>query len=88
MKDKREKISDIEEVAVDSTPYVPAKPKFEEYKAVSTIPKLKIREEPNVESEAIDSIALGQSVTIVEEKDGWGKTKFSGWVNLKFTRRA
>ena len=90
MKDKREKISDIEEVAVDSTPYVePKKEVFQEYKAEATIPKLRVREAPNSEAESIDTISQGQSVTIVEERNGWGKTKYGkGWVNLKYTRRA
>lgn len=64
------------------------KQSFHEYKAEATIPKLQVREEPNSEAESIDTISFGQSVTIVEEKDGWGKTKYGkGWVNLKYTRR-
>lgn len=58
-----------------------------EYKVRSTIPKLRIRTAPDSTAEALDSISIGQSVTIVEEKNGWGKTKFSGWVNLKYTER-
>ena len=61
---------------------------FHEFKAEATIPKLRVREAPNSEAETIDTISQGQSVTIVREKDGWGKTKFgNGWVNLKYTRR-
>ena len=61
---------------------------FHEFKAEATIPKLRVREAPNSEAETIDTISQGQSVTIVREKDGWGKTKFGkGWVNLKYTRR-
>lgn len=59
----------------------------QEYKVRSTIPKLRIRTAPYSTAEALDSISIGQSVTIVEEKNGWGKTKFSGWVNLKYTER-
>jgi len=62
---------------------------FHEYKAEATIPKLQVREQPDSKAESIDTISLGQSVTIVEEKNGWGKTKYGkGWVNLKYTRRA
>lgn len=65
------------------------KDSFHEYKAEATIPKLRVREAPNSEAESIDTISQGQSVTIVEEKNGWGKTKYGkGWVNLKYTRRA
>jgi len=90
MKQRDKEIKNIEEVAVDSTPYVePKKEVFQEYKAEATIPKLRVREAPNSEAESIDTISQGQSVTIVEEKDGWGKTKYGkGWVNLKYTRRA
>lgn len=63
------------------------KESFHEYQVESTIPKLNVREAPNAESEPIDSIALGQKVTIVGQEREWGKTKFSGWVNLKYTRR-
>lgn len=64
-----------------------AKNVFIPYKVESTIPKLRVREAPNVDAEEMDYVTRGQSVTIVEEKDGWGKTKFSGWVNLKYARR-
>ena len=60
---------------------------FHAYQVESTIPKLNVREAPSVDAEAIDSIALGQRVTIVGQEREWGKTKFSGWVNLKYTRR-
>ena len=60
---------------------------FVEHKVIITIPKLNIRVKPDSTSEPIDAISLGQSVTIVEEKDGWGKLKFiDGWINLKYTR--
>ena len=63
-------------------------PDFQEYKVEATIPKLRVREAPNVDAEEIDAITKGQTVTIVDEKDGWGKTKFGkGWVNLKYARR-
>ena len=64
-----------------------AKDIFIPYKVESTIPKLRVHEAPNVDAEEMDYVTRGQSVTIVEEKDGWGKTKFSGWVNLKYARR-
>lgn len=63
------------------------KPAFVERKVISNIPKLNIRVKPDSTSEPIDAISFGQSVTIVDEKDGWGKLKFiDGWVNLKYTR--
>ena len=102
MKDKRKEImptatpEEIEELFNSDVKAVePEIKKFEEevkatfhpYKAEATIPKLRVREAPNSEAESIDTVSQGQSVTIVEEKDGWGKTKYSGWVNLKYTRR-
>lgn len=104
MKDKRKEVTpiatsqDVEESFISDVKAVEPEIKkfekevrdsFQEYKAEATIPKLRVREAPNSEAESIDTISQGQSVTIVEEKDGWGKTKYGkGWVNLKYTRRA
>ena len=103
MKDKRKEVTqittpeEIEESFISDVKAVePEIKKFEkevrdsfhEFKAEATIPKLRVREAPNSEAETIDTISQGQSVTIVQEKDGWGKTKFgNGWVNLKYARR-
>ena len=65
----------------------PKKPTFVEHKVVVTIPKLNVREAPSPEAESLDTISFGQSVTIVEEKNGFVKTKYgNGWINLQYTR--
>lgn len=75
------------EVEVVKSPVV-EQASFEEHKVRSTIPKLRIRVAPDSTAEAIDAISIGQSATIVAEKDGWGKLKFiDGWINLKYTER-
>ena len=44
---------------------------------------LNIRKEPSADSETVGSYALGETVTITEVKDGWGKTD-KGWINLHY----
>lgn len=94
MKDKRREMkpmneAEIEQSFIEDVEAVKDElPVNVEYKVEVTIPKLRVREQPNSEAESIDAISKGQSVTIVEEQNGWGRTKFgNGWVNLKFTRR-
>lgn len=95
MKDRKEKYTarPVEEKPTENViEIVPeAKKKvvpFEEHKVRVTIPKLCIRVAPDSTAESIDSIAFGQSATIITEKDGWGKLKFiDGWINLKYTER-
>mgnify|MGYP002522473138 CR=1 FL=1 len=90
MKDRKERYT---EKPIENVVEVVLEPKkkevpFEEHKVRSTIPKLRIRVAPDSTAEAIDSISIGQSATIIAEKDGWGKLKFiDGWINLKYTER-
>lgn len=46
---------------------------------------LNIREEPDAASEKIDAYKEGDRVTILEVKDGWGKTD-KGWINLDYVK--
>lgn len=46
---------------------------------------LNVRKEPNADSEMVDTYKKGDSVTITEVKDGWGKTD-KGWINLKYVK--
>ena len=45
---------------------------------------LNIRKEANADSEVVGSYAKGEVITILEVKDGWGKTD-KGWINLNYT---
>jgi len=86
MRDKKDRYN--ETVTTETKEEVKVTKSFTPYKVEATIPKLRVREAPNSEAEEIDTISLGQSVTIVDEVRGWGKTKFgNGWVNLKYARR-
>ena len=44
---------------------------------------LNIRKEPKADSEDIGDYKKGDSVTITEVKDGWGKTD-KGWISMKY----
>ena len=46
---------------------------------------LNIREEPDAASAKIDAYQEGESVSILEVKDGWGKTD-KGWINLDYVK--
>jgi len=46
---------------------------------------LNIREEPDPSSEKVDAYKKGNRVTIIEVKDGWGKTD-KGWINLDYVK--
>ena len=46
---------------------------------------LNIRKEPNPDAESLGTYKVGDIVTIVEVKDGWGKTD-KGWINLKYAK--
>jgi len=46
---------------------------------------LNIREEPDPNSAKIDAYKKGDRVTILEVKDGWGKTD-KGWINLDYVK--
>ena len=46
---------------------------------------LNIREEPDPSAEKVDAYREGDRVTIMEVKDGWGKTD-KGWINLDYVK--
>ena len=46
---------------------------------------LNIREEPDSSAEKVDAYREGDRVTIMEVKDGWGKTD-KGWINLDYVK--
>lgn len=46
---------------------------------------LNIRKEANADSEKVDVYKEGDRVTILEVKDGWGRTD-KGWINLKYVK--
>ena len=46
---------------------------------------LNIREEPDAAAEKVDVYTKGDRVTILEVKDGWGKTD-KGWINLDYVK--
>lgn len=46
---------------------------------------LNIREEPDPDSAKIDAYTEGEHITIIEVKDGWGKTD-KGWINLDYVK--
>lgn len=87
MKDRKDAYTEKPAKSIAEEEIGTIKKTIEPFQVESTIPKLNVREAPSVDAEAIDSIALGQRVTIVGQQREWGKTKFSGWVNLKYTRR-
>lgn len=48
---------------------------------------LNIREEPDPAAAKVDAYKKGDRVTIMEVKDGWGKTD-KGWINLDYVKYA
>ena len=46
---------------------------------------LNIRKEPDASAEKVDAYKEGDRVTILEVKNGWGKTD-KGWINLDYVR--
>ena len=46
---------------------------------------LNIREAPDPSAEKVDAYREGDRVTIMEVKDGWGKTD-KGWINLDYVK--
>jgi uncharacterized protein YgiM (DUF1202 family) len=44
---------------------------------------LNIRKEPDHESEIVGAYTMGETVTILEVQDNWGRTDL-GWINLKY----
>ena len=46
---------------------------------------LNIRKEPNINSESLGGYKQGDKVTILEAKDGWGRTDL-GWIKLEYVK--
>ena len=46
---------------------------------------LNIREEPDPSAAKVDAYKKGDRVTVIEVKDGWGKTD-KGWINLDYVK--
>ena len=46
---------------------------------------LNIREEPDSSAEKVDAYREGDRVTIMEVKNGWGRTD-KGWINLDYVK--
>ncbi len=52
-------------------------------KGVVTGSALNVRSEPSTNGKIKDTLAKGTRITILEKKDGWGRTN-NGWVSLKY----
>ena len=52
-------------------------------KGIVTGSELNIRKEPNVNSDRVDGYKRGDRVTILETKNGWGRTN-KGWISLDY----
>lgn len=52
-------------------------------KGVVTANGLNVRSEPSTKGEIKDTLAKGTRITILEKKDGWGRTG-NGWVSLNY----
>lgn len=52
-----------------------------------TASTLNVRENPNIDSEAITFIPNGENVTVTEFSDGWGRTSYNGyegWIYMEY----
>lgn len=61
-----------------------------EGKYIITASMLRIREKPNTTSESLDLIPNGETVTVTEIKDNWGKVEWNGktgWICLTYALR-
>ena len=54
-------------------------------KGVITATELYIRKEPNAGSKSVGSYAKGEVVTILETKNGWGRTN-QGWISMQYVK--
>ena len=54
---------------------------------VRTTAKVSVRTGAGKNFKKVGSIESGKKVTIVQERDGWGKKTDGNWINLKFTRK-
>lgn len=59
-------------------------------KYIVTASMLRIREKPNTSSDSLDLIPNGETVTVTEISDNWGKVEWggkTGWICLTYTLR-
>ena len=84
---KKEETTKVEETKkVEETPKTETATKSASYKGTVTASVLNIRKEPTTSSAIVGDYKNGVTVTIKEEKDGWGKTS-KGWVSLKYIKK-
>ena len=58
------------------------------YKVKITADVLNVREQPNASSKIKTKVKKGETYTIVQTKNGWGKLKSgAGWINLSYTKK-
>ena len=62
-----------------------AAPSYPTGKGTVTADELNIRKEAKSDAEKVGTYKEGDSITITEVKDGWGKTD-KGWVNMKYVK--
>lgn len=66
----------------------PITPTFKPYIVKITTIALRIRKGPGTQYDTNGFVYLGQSFTIVEEKNGFGKLKSgAGWISLQYTKK-
>ncbi len=94
---ENETISVIPEDNKDDKPLEPHRPSMDDQKpsdnntpgvatnetGVVTARALNVRSEASTDSKVVGSLAKGAKVTILEKKNGWGRTN-NGWISLKF----
>ena len=54
-------------------------------KGTITASSLNVRKEPNKTSEKVGGYLQGDTVTILETKDGWGRTD-KGWISMNYVK--
>ena len=73
---------------LDSTNTIQKSSSFNPYKIRVTATQLNIRKNASLTSKIVGTLNKGDNVTIVEEKDGWGKLENNkGWICLSWTRK-
>lgn len=48
---------------------------------------LNVRSGPGTNYKIVTTVKLNQKYTIVEEKNGWGRLKWDGWISLSYTKK-
>lgn len=76
-----------EDTKEPTKPVTPTKPTFKSYKAkVTATAGLRIRKGPSTKYSKVSSYKYNTTVTILEEKNGWGRTN-KGWVCLTYVKK-